>query len=79
MMNPAIIMKLMGAKNTFQNNHPKFAAFCQKMVSRGIQEGTVIEITVTDPQGNAITGNMRVTESDMQIISDLQELARSQQ
>ena len=33
-------------KNKFTANHPKFAAFLKAVFSRGIEEGTVIEITV---------------------------------
>lgn len=78
-MNPAILMKLMTAKNTFENNHPKFAAFLRRMAEKGVAEGTVIEITLTGPDGNAITGNMRVTASDMQLIDELRSLAMQQQ
>ena len=49
MMNPAAMMKLMNAKNKFTANHPKFAAFLKAVFSRGIEEGTVIEITVQRP------------------------------
>lgn len=48
-MNPAAIMKLMSAKNKFTSNHPKFSAFLNAVFSRGIEEGTIIEITVQRP------------------------------
>ena len=48
-MNPAVIMKLMSAKNKFTSNHPKFSAFLNAVFSRGIEEGTIIEITVQRP------------------------------
>ena len=41
----------MKAKNQFVSNHPKFAAFFRNVLTGGVQEGTVIEITVTRPGG----------------------------
>ena len=39
MINPGMMMKLMNAKNTFESNHPKFAAF----VSRFFMGGAIKE------------------------------------
>ena len=48
MINPGMMMKLMNAKNTFESNHPKFAAFVSRFFMGGaITEGTIIEITIT--------------------------------
>ncbi len=52
-------MKLMNAKNVFTQNHPKFAAFLQAVFSREIEEGTVIEISVTRPGENPMTSNIK--------------------
>lgn len=75
MVNPASLMKLMGAKNKFESAHPKFAAFFSAVFRQGIQEGTVIEITVTKPDGTALTGNMRVQQSDLEIVEELKNLS----
>lgn len=48
-MNAASMLKLMSAKNQFSQNHPKFEAFLKSVFSRRIEEGTVIEVTVTRP------------------------------
>ena len=48
-MNPASIMKMMKAKNTFTANHPKFVSFLQYAFGSGIPADSVIEITVTKP------------------------------
>ena len=42
MINPGMMMKLMNAKNTFESNHPKFAAFVSRFFMGGaITEGTI--------------------------------------
>lgn len=76
MMNPAIVMKVMNAKNKFTQNHPKFVAFLNAMFSGGIEEGTVIEITVTKPGQAAVTANIRVKQEDLELMDMLNEIGR---
>lgn len=76
MVNPASIMKLMNAKNKFSANHPKFVAFLSMIFSKGITEGTIIEITVTRPGEQPITSNMKVLESDLELMEELKTLAK---
>jgi len=78
MMNPAILMKLMNAKNTFSKNHPKFEAFINNVIlgGNGIPEGTIIEITVTKPGEEPITTNIKVQQSDLDMVESLKELGR---
>lgn len=76
MINPSNIMKIMNAKSKFTENHPKFVAFLHAVFSGGISEGTVIEITVTKPGEEPITTNMKVKQSDLDLMKELQELAR---
>lgn len=76
MMNPASIMKIMNAKNKFTENHPKFTAFLNAVFSRGITEGTVIEITVTRPGEEPIMTNLKVKQSDLDLLNELKDIAR---
>lgn len=76
MMNPASIMKLMNAKNKFRENHPKVVSFLENVFSRGVPEGTIIEMTVTRPGEEPITTNMKVKQSDLDLLSEINELAR---
>ncbi|MBQ2802270.1 MAG: hypothetical protein IJF07_00010 [Lachnospiraceae bacterium] len=77
-MNPAILMKLMNAKNVFTNNHPKLEAFIKQVImgGNGIPEGTVIELTITKPGEEPISTNIRVQQSDLEMIESLKELGR---
>ena len=75
-MNPASIMKLMGARNKFQKNHPKFVAFLSRCFAGGLKEGTIIEITVTNPGEAPITSNIRVQQSDLELLEELKEMGR---
>jgi len=73
-MNPAILMKLMSAKNTFTKNHPKFVAFLSTVFKSGIEEGTIIEISVQKPGQEKITSNIKVQQSDLELLQGLKEL-----
>jgi hypothetical protein len=40
-----------------------------------VEEGSVIEITVTRPDGTPVTANMKVQQSDIELIRQLKEMA----
>ena len=72
-MNIGNMMKISGAWNTFKKNHPKFPAFCQAVSRKGIREGSIIEITFTTPEGEKIETNLKVKESDLELLKQLSE------
>ena len=76
MMNPADMMKIMNAKNRFEANHPKFFAFFKAVFSKPMVEGTVIEISVKRPGEEAITTNLKVLQSDLELLQELQNVGR---
>ena len=73
-MNPMALLKAKKSWETFCGNHPRFPAFMQAVKSAGIQEGTIIEVSVTTPAGKTMTTNVRLTASDMQAFNDLKGL-----
>lgn len=75
-MNPASIMKIMSAKAQFERNHPKFSAFLKVVFSRPVEEGTVIEFTVTRPGEEPMTANIKVQQSDLDLLESLKELGK---
>ena len=75
-MNPGSIIKLMNARNKFQNNHPKFVAFLNRCCAGGLREGTVIETTVTNPGEQPITSNIKVQQSDLELLSELKDISK---
>lgn len=77
-MNAAAMIKLMGAKKNFEKNHPKFSAFVKRMLERGIDEGTVLEVTVTRPGEAPIRANIKVQTSDLELLRGLKEMSESE-
>ena len=76
MINPASLMKIMNAKNKFTENHPKFVAFLNAVFANGVEAGTVIEMTVTKPGEAPVTANIKVQQSDLELLAQLKELAK---
>ena len=75
-MNPAALIKIMGAKNKFTKNHPKFVSFLKAVFSRPIEEGTIIEVTLKRPGEEAITANIKVLQEDLDLIADLKDIGQ---
>lgn len=76
MINPASLMKIMNARNKFTENHPKFVAFLNAVFANGVEAGTVIEMTVTKPGEAPVTTNIKVQQSDLELLAQLKELAK---
>ncbi len=69
-MNPAELFKLRERFNIFNEQHPRVVPFFNAAAGR-IQEGSVIEITVTSPDGESIASNIRVTAEDLETVEIL--------
>lgn len=70
MFNPNVIFKVKKSWEVFTQNHPKFQPFLQAAAPQ-IQAGTVIEVAITNPQGDKVTTNLKITESDMELFESL--------
>ncbi len=75
MVKPGDLMKMMKAKNDFQANHPKFTSFLSYIFRGGLPVGTVIEITVTKPGQEPVTGNLQVMQEDLELLDSLKDMA----
>ena len=69
-------MKFASALGTFKTNHPKFVSFAEYFTKTGLPEDSVIEVTITRPGEEGITTNMKVQQSDIDLISALSELGK---
>ena len=72
-MHPASLLKLNHAMSQVQGTHPKFVAFLNDVFSSGIPEGSVVEISVTKPGMEKVTTNIRVQQSDLELINILKD------
>lgn len=75
-MNPAMLFTMKKKFEDFQQRHPKFAMFIQDVMKSGVGEGSVIDISITLPDGRTLQSNMRVTAEDVELIKDLGSMGR---
>lgn len=74
MLNPTKMLRLKNAWQSFTASHPKFPKFLQAVSQSAVQEGTVIEISVTRPDGTSLASNVKLTASDMQLFREISNL-----
>lgn len=74
MMNPTAIFKAKKSWETFCRNHPRVPDFLKAAQNTGFQEGTVIEVSITTPEGKNLATNVRLTTSDIRAFNDLKGL-----
>ncbi len=70
----AMIQKLKTSMDTFRNNHPKFPLFLNAVSKEALMEGTIIEITVTTPQGKNYCTNVKLKPEDMELMESIKNL-----
>jgi len=76
MINPAKLLQIKAAWGTFSTNHPKFVKFIHAVGTDAIEEGTVIEITVTTPTGQKTGSNIKLTGTDVDLFRNLSDLVK---
>ena len=75
MINPMDLFKVKGLLGEFGTNHPKFFPFLQAVAQAGAKEGTIVEMTVTTPEGTKMETNLRMSQSDLELIHLIREMA----
>lgn len=70
------LMKIKGAWEKFQSNHPKFTPFINAVSQNGITEGTIMELTVTTPDGKTLSTNIKVQASDLELMEQIKAMAK---
>lgn len=74
MLNPAQLMKFKKNWEIFTANHPKFPAFMQAASQGMIVEDSVIDISITAPDGRKISTNMKINQSDLELFESLKNM-----
>jgi len=74
MLNPAKLLKLKGAWDTFTKNHPKFPLFLNAVSKSGLPEDSIIEINITNPSGQTFSTNVKITKSDRELFDTLSDM-----
>ena len=70
----AMLQKLKSGIDRFRANHPKFPLFLKAVSQDALREGSVIEISVTTPEGKNYCSNVRLNADDMGLMETLKNL-----
>lgn len=77
-MNPMNLLQLKPYWSRFKANHPKLVSFVKTASDeRFLDEGSLIEITVTNSQGKKMSANLRVRQDDMDFLGRLKDMLES--
>lgn len=71
------IHKAKEAVNRFRKNHPKFPAFIRAVEKNALKDGTLVEITVTTPDGTSYESNLKLNNEDMELMKMVTSLTKS--
>lgn len=72
-MNPKKLLKMQMAWKQFNETHPRVLPFIKAVEAAGIREGTVISITVETPEGEKLESNIKVQQSDLELLRGMKE------
>ncbi|MBT9775162.1 hypothetical protein GPL15_01405 [Clostridium sp. MCC353] len=73
-MNPMILLQFQGAWERFKNHHPKFPLFMKAVSENALKEGSIIEITVTTPEGRSFQSNLKLSADDLELFEQMNQL-----
>ena len=61
----------------FQKNHPKLPLFFRAVMDNALEEGTIVEMRVTTPEGKTYETNLKLKADDIDSIRTVQEMQES--
>nr|WP_297873785.1 hypothetical protein [uncultured Blautia sp.] len=76
-MNPRRMLELAKLQQKFKKNHPKIFPFLKAASGKALQEGSVIEISVTTPEGKVMRTNLKVKPEDLEIVEQLKQMRKN--
>lgn len=70
----AILQQLKSGIDRFRSGHPKFPLFLKAVSQDALREGSVIEISVTTPEGKNYCSNVRLNADDIELMDTFKNL-----
>ncbi|MBQ6029987.1 MAG: hypothetical protein IJL31_00605 [Oscillospiraceae bacterium] len=74
MKNPAKLLQLKKQYSAFLERHPKFMRYLAYITDNYMEEGTVMDVTVTDTQGRSLHGNAKLTAEDVAFLKEVRQM-----
>ena len=77
MANPIQFLRFQKQWEAFRGRHPKIIRYFTLVADRHLKEGTVLDITTRDPDGQSIHANLKLTAEDAEVLTQLKALLSS--
>lgn len=74
MKNPAKLLQLKKQYSAFLERHPKFMRYLAYITDNYMEEGTVMDVTVTDTQDKSLHGNAKLTAEDVAFLKEVRRM-----
>lgn len=75
--NPMALMKIRKMWGRFNAAHPRLLPYVRALGNGYLEQGSVVEVNVTAPDGRNLRCNLRITEEDMELMKEISELTGS--
>lgn len=72
-VNPKTMMQMASRLRVFTEQHPKVVPFFETAGKNAVQEGTIVEMKITSPEGREYVTNIRLTKDDLETLEMLQK------
>lgn len=70
----AMLQQLKSGIDRFRAGHPKFPLFLKAVSQDALREGSVVEISVTTPEGTNYCSNVRLNADDIELMDTFKNL-----
>lgn len=70
-MNPASLLTFKKKFEEFSQRHPRFVQFLGTLKNNSLTEGSVIDVVVTQPDGQVFRSNIKLTQEDLDMIKSM--------
>ena len=77
MKNPAKLLRLKRMWDGFATRHPKLLRYLAYISDNSLEEGAILDITVTDSKGKSLHSNARLTAEDVQFLKEIRAVLGS--
>ena len=74
MKNPAQLLRLKKQWDGFTARHPKLIRYLVSVSDHSLVDGALLDLTVTDPEGNPLHANARLTAEDVAFLQALRSV-----
>ena len=73
-VNPLKLTKLKKMGERFNEEHPKVLPYLRAVSSGYMEEGSLLELNVTAPDGRNLKCNIRLTAEDVELMKEIADL-----